>query len=95
MNEVVFAEVSIGFATLESAQSFLDGVGARSLPLPREAAFLAGKAFLLYRQRGGTKTTPLPDFFIGAHAALLRVPLLTRDPKRVAQAYPGLVLLSP
>ncbi len=95
INEIVFAEVSVGFSNLETAASLVKELGVQSLPLPREAAFLAGKAFLQYKQRGGTKTSPLPDFFIGAHAAILGVPLLTRDPRRVAMAYARLKLVSP
>jgi predicted nucleic acid-binding protein len=95
INEMVFAEVSVGFTTLEAAVALIEVLGVVSLPLPREAAFLAGKAFQQYKLRGGTKTSPLPDFFIGAHAAILGVPLLTRDPRRVATSYPRLKLVSP
>ena len=63
--------------------------------IPYEAAFLAGKAFLAYRRRGGTKRSPLPDFFIGAHAAVAGYRLLTRDATRYRSHYPGLLLISP
>jgi len=95
INEIVFAEISIGYTTFEAAADLIDQIGVVSRPIPREAAFLAGKAFVQYRQRGGAKASVLPDFFIGAHAAILGVPLLTRDPRMVALAYPRLQLISP
>ena len=63
--------------------------------IPREALFLAGKAFQRYRARGGTRTNTLPDFFIGAHAAVLGIPLLTRDARRYAGYFPNLELIVP
>ncbi|MEM8552766.1 MAG: hypothetical protein AAGF45_10335 [Pseudomonadota bacterium] len=63
--------------------------------LPYEAAFLAGKAFLAYRRRGGTRTTPLPDFFIGAHAAVRGYRLITRDVRRSASAFPMVEIIAP
>lgn len=95
INETIFSEVSISFTSIEAFREALAEIKVDVKPLPLEAAFLAGKAFVAYRARGGAKTTPLPDFFIGAHAAVQGIPLLTRDPRRVRQAYPRLVLIQP
>ena len=65
------------------------------LPLPWEAGFLAGKAFLQYRRRGGVRSAPLPDFYIGAHAAIAGLPLLTRDARRYRTYFPTLELIAP
>jgi predicted nucleic acid-binding protein len=95
INDIVYAEVSIGFQRIEDLDAALLSSGFVSLPIPREALFLAGKAFLTYRRRGGEKAMPLPDFFIGAHAAVAGIPLLTRDPERVRQAFPRLEIIEP
>jgi predicted nucleic acid-binding protein len=95
INQVVYAEVSVGFTEIESLDEAVQGMGLDMRPIPREALFLAGKAFSAYRRRGGTKTTPLPDFFIGAHAAVERLPLLTRDPSRISNAYPTITIVEP
>ena len=84
INVVIYAEVSIGFARIEEVEAALPLDQFRRLPVPWEAGFLAGKAFVTYRQRGGTRTLPLPDFFIGAHALVAELALLTRDPRRCA-----------
>jgi hypothetical protein len=67
----------------------------RKLPYPYEAAFFATKAFLRYQSAGGKKIRPLPDFYIGAHAYVLGIPLLTRDPRRVARYFPSVRLIAP
>jgi hypothetical protein len=95
INDLVYAEVSVGFSTIEAFDEALEEARIEVRPLPRAADFLAGKAFLAYRSRVGAKGSPLPDFFIGAHAAVTAVPLLTRDPRRVRAAYPSLVLDCP
>lgn len=95
VNDVIFAELSIGFDRLEDCIGFLALLQAESLPIPPEALFLAGKAFLAYRRRGGTRTGVLPDFFIGAHAAVAGLPLLTRDPRRYRSVFPTVRLVSP
>ena len=95
IDDIVYAEVSVGFERIEELDEVLSGAGFINAPIPREALFLAGKAFLAYRKRGGAKITPLPDLIIGAHAAVAGLPLVTRDPKRVRDAYPGVVILSP
>ena len=95
INPVVFAEVSVGFTRVEDLDDALPPDIFRREPLPYVAAFLAGKAFLTYRRRGGTKTLPLPDFFIGAHAAVAEFALLTRDARRFRTYFPTVRLICP
>jgi hypothetical protein len=95
IDPIVYAEVSVGFRRIEDLDAAIDGMGLSIRPTPREALYLAGKAFELYRRRGGTRTSPLPDFVIGAHAAVKRARLLTRDPSRVRTAYPRLRIVDP
>ena len=95
INPIVYAEVSIGFSTIEAVEEALPAELYRRERLPYEAAFLAGKCFLRYRRAGGTKRSPLPDFFIGAHAAVSGYRLLTRDPGRYRTYFPRLPLISP
>jgi predicted nucleic acid-binding protein len=95
INPVIYAEVSIGFARIEELEAALPSDTFRRDPLPWEAAFLAGKCFLAYRRRGGTKRSPLPDFFIGAHAAVRGHALLTRDPARYRTYFPTVTLIHP
>ena len=94
INPIIYAELSVGIATIEQLDEFL-GEDFRRDPLPWDAAFLAGKAFVQYRRRGGARTAPLPDFFIGAHAAVRQMPILTRDPKRYAAYFPTVRLIAP
>lgn len=95
INSVVYAEISVGFRRFESVNAAVDGSGLVMRDIPRAALFLAGKAFESYRRRGGTRTAPLPDFYIGAHAAVAGIPLITRDPARVRTAYPRLRIIEP
>lgn len=95
VNDVVVAEVSVGFSRIEDLREALGGVGVQHIPIPLEALFLAGKTFVAYRRRGGIKAQPLPDFFIGAHAAVAGIPLLTRDPTRIRTCFPGVQIHSP
>ena len=95
INPIVYAEVSIGFDRIEDVESALpQDVFVRS-PLPWDAGFLAGKCFLAYRRRGGEKRSPLPDFYIGAHAAVSGLSLLTRDPSRYRTYFPKVKLIAP
>jgi predicted nucleic acid-binding protein len=95
INPIVYAEVSIGFERIEDVESALpQDVFVRS-PLPWDAGFLAGKCFLAYRRRGGEKRSPLPDFYIGAHAAVSGLSLLTRDPSRYRTYFPRAKLIAP
>lgn len=95
VNPIVYAEVSVGFDRIEDLDEALPTQFFERLPLPWEAAFLAGKCFLQYRRRGGEKTAPLPDFYIGAHAAVAGLRLLTRDPRRYRSYFPKLELIAP
>jgi predicted nucleic acid-binding protein len=95
INPIVYAEVSIGFGTIEEIESSVPSYDFRRLDLPYEAAFLAGKAFVAYRRRGGSRTSPLPDFYIGAHAAVAGMRLLTRDARRYRTYFPSVPLISP
>jgi predicted nucleic acid-binding protein len=95
VNQVIYAEVSVRYATIEQLNSDLSTDYFVRAPLPWEAAFLAGKAFGEYKRRGGARHSPLPDFFIGAHAAVTGMTLLTRDPKRYRTYFPKLRLLCP
>ena len=95
INALVYAEVSIGFEAVEALEAALPVDLYRREDLPYEAAFLAGKVFLQYRQAGGVRRSPLPDFYIGAHAAIAGLALLTRDPKRYRAYFPSLKLIAP
>ena len=95
INPVVYAEVSIGFDRIEELDEALPETAFVREPLPYPAGFVAGKAFLTYRRSGGTKPTPLPDFYIGAHAAVAGYRLLTRDVRRYRTYFPRLELLTP
>lgn len=93
INPIIFAEVSMKFDRIEDADSAL--VDFAREPLPYDAGFLAGKAFLAYKRRGGSKRSPMPDFYVGAHAVVGRMPLLTRDAARYRSYFPGLKLVAP
>ena len=95
IDPLIYAEVSIRFATIEELDEALPPALFRREPLPWEAAFLAGKAFMAYRRRGGTRRSPLPDLYIGAHAAVAGYRLLTRDPGRYRTCFPKLELIAP
>ncbi len=92
-NLITLAELAPAMDTLSEAERRLSGF--KLLPMPPDAAWEAGKAFAAYRRRGGPKTRPLPDFFIAAHAYVMRLPLMTRDPKRVKTAFPSVKLVTP
>lgn len=95
INPIVYAEVSIRFSRIEDLDAALPSDMFDREAIPYEAAFLAGKSFSIYRQRGGTKRSPLPDFFIGAHAAVAGYPLMTRDATRYRTYFPKLSLIAP
>lgn len=95
INPVVYAEVSVGFDRIEDLDDALPAEDFRREDLPYEAGFLAGKAFLIYRGRGGRKLSPLPDFYIGAHAAVRSYRLLTRDVARYRTYFPTVELIAP
>lgn len=95
INPIVYAEISIGFNQSEELEAALPEIFLRRDPLPYAAAFLAGQSFLDYRRRGGEKRSPLPDFYIGAHAAILGMTLLTRDVNRYRTYFPSVPLITP
>ncbi len=95
VNPIIYAEVSIGFARIEELDEALNSANFERRPLPWEAAFLAGKCFQRYRRRGGARTSTLPDFYIGAHAAVSGLALLTRDAARYRSYFPRLEVISP
>lgn len=95
VNQIAYAEISVGFASVEDCDWALDVRGIERVPLPWPAAFLASRAFLEYRRRGGRKLSPLPDFFIGAHAAVEGIRLPTRDARRYRSYFPTVELLTP
>ncbi len=94
INPIIYAEISVGFQKIEELEAVLQ-THFKKVPLPWEASFLAGKAFLRYRKSGGARVLPLPDFFIGAHAAVDNLSLLTRDAGRFQYYYPTLKVISP
>ena len=95
INDVVYAELSVGFLRVEEVDVTIAAAQVEVAPIPREALFLAGKVFRLYRAGGGTRSGVLPDFFIGAHAAVAKVPLLTRDARRYRSYFPTVQLIAP
>jgi predicted nucleic acid-binding protein len=95
INPIIYAEVSVGFERIEQLDDALLPESFTCLELPWETGFLAGKAFLQYRRARRARSSPLPDFYIGAHAAIEGMALLTRDAKRYRTYYPTLELISP
>ena len=95
VNDVIYSELSVRYEAIEDLEAFLDDNGFRMEPIPRAALFLAGKVFAQYRRAGGSRTGVLPDFFIGAHAAVAEIPLLTRDAGRYRTYFPTVKLLLP
>lgn len=95
INSIIYTEISISFARIEELEAAITIAAFEVLELPKEALFLAGKAFLQYKRNQGKKSSPLPDFYIGAHAAILGVDLLTRDISRYRTYFPTVNLISP
>jgi len=95
INPIVFGELAFGYPSIERLHAALDSQAVRRESIPWAAAFLAGRAFATYRQRGGTRRSPLPDFYIGAHAAVAGYRLLTRDARRYRTYFPRLELIAP
>jgi predicted nucleic acid-binding protein len=95
INDVVYAELAVRYDRIELLEAFVDEAGLTIAPMPRAALFLAGKVFTQYRRSGGSRTGVLPDFFIGAHAAVNELPLLTRDVGRYRTYFPTLKLITP
>jgi hypothetical protein len=95
INPIIYSEISIGFKNIEDLESAVNQAGFKLLEIPKEALFLAGKAYVNYKKRGGVKNIPLPDFFIGAQAAVLNMKLLTRDASRYNTYFPTVILITP
>ena len=95
INPIIYAELCYQQTSPEEVDKMLETIELGYSELPREALFLASHAFRKYRETGGTKTSPLADFFIGAHAAALGIPLITRDPTRYRNYYPMITLITP
>ena len=95
INPIIYAEVSIGYRAIEALDAAFPAALYRRETLPWAAGFLAGKCFAQYRRRGGLRSAPLPDFYIGAHAAIARLGLLTRDAARYRTYFPGIQVFSP
>lgn len=95
INPIIYAEISLSFSTLEALDDVVGTMALELREIPRPALFLAAKAYAQYRRRGGSKLQVLPDFFIGAHAAVEGWPLLTRDASRFRTYFPTLEVLSP
>jgi predicted nucleic acid-binding protein len=95
INPIVYSEVSIGFERIEDLEFALKKANFKMLPISREALFLAGKAFFKYKKRSGRKTSPLPDFYIGAQAAVLGLQLMSRDVARYRTYFPTVRMIHP
>ena len=95
INDIVYAELSVRFATIEALDRAVDDAALQLVATPRAALFMAGKVFQRYRAQGGPRASILPDFFIGAHAAFIGVPLLTRDARCYRGYFPKLQLIAP
>ena len=95
INSIIYTEVSIGFNTIEEVDNAITELGIKVLEIPREALFLSGKIYLKYRKNKGTKSSPLPDFFIGSHATIAGFKLISRDSAKYRTYFPQLKLIHP
>jgi predicted nucleic acid-binding protein len=95
INDIIYAELSVRFEAIETLDAAVEAFGMVTAAMPRSALFLAGRAFGRYRAAGGARTNVLPDFFVGAHAAVAGWPLLTRDPRRYRTYFPTVELIAP
>lgn len=95
INKIIYSEISVGFGKIEDLDTAILKSGFHILEIPKEALFLAGKAFLKYRKNKGVKRSPLPDFYIGAQAAVLDIELITRDSQRYQTYFPTVRIISP
>lgn len=95
INSIVYTEISMGFEKIEELENAIEVLHLKVLEMPREALFLTGKVFLQYRKNKGTKTSPLPDFFIGAHASVSEFDLITRDVSKYKTYFPQIALIHP
>jgi len=95
INSIVYTEISIGFNKIEEVEEAISQLSIKVLEIPREALFLTGKAYLKYRKNKGTKNSPLPDFFIGAHVSVEKFNLITRDTNKYTTYFPQVKLIHP
>lgn len=95
INPIIYAELSLTFSSVEGLDQTIDDLELALIEVPRPALFLAGKAFVRYRRLGGLKSNVLGDFFIGAHASVSRLPVLTRDTRRYTSYFPSVKLIAP
>jgi predicted nucleic acid-binding protein len=95
INPIIYSEISVGFERIEELEKAVAECGLRMAAIPREALFLAGKVYVRYRKGKGKKVAPLPDFFIGAHAAIEGLELVTRDVRRIKTYFPSVKIISP
>ncbi len=95
INSIVYTEISIGFTNIEEVEKAISALDIKVLEMSREALFLTGKVFLKYRKNKGTKNSPLPDFFIGAHASVSKLDLITRDSAKYKTYFPHIKLIHP
>ena len=95
INPVIYAELCYEARTVADVDALLSALGLHFTELPRQALFLTSQVYKIYRNRGGAKVSPLPDFFIGAHAATLEIPILTRDIARYKTYFPSVTLINP
>ena len=94
VNDIIYAEMSVRYS-MSTLDAVLDRIAVQLVPMPREALFVAGRSFQRYRAAGGIRTGVLPDFFIGAHALVAGIPLITRDIARYRSYFPGIELIAP
>ncbi len=95
INPIIYSEISVSFKRIEALELAIAQAGFHMLEIPKEALFLAGKVFLQYRRRRGSKRTPMPDFYIGAQAAVMNMELITRDTARYRSYFPTVELIAP
>ena len=95
INPIIYSELSLTFSQVEVLDAVIESMELRMLEIPKPALFLAGKAFVQYRRNGGTKSNVLGDFFVGAHAAVTGLPVLTRDTRRFKSYFPRVKLVAP
>jgi len=95
INDIIYAELAVRYDRIEDLDAFIDAAQLMMMPLPRPALFLAGKVFTQYRRAGGSRTGVLPDFLIGAHAAVQKLPVLTRDVGRYRSYFPTVEFITP
>lgn len=95
INDVIYAELSVRYERIEALNEFIEVAGLMLVAIPKDALFLAGKVFARYKRAGGSRTGVLPDLFIGAHAAVNEIPVLTRDERRYRTYFPSVELVTP